>query len=116
LSTDNGYPSSDDQQKPPSSKADRAKLRELQIAFEFERVQSSLPEPSDIQYELESRFNISTKYFLGTTEMAYALAVSRVDAAIERQKLGLTSDGCVVGEADGMPISWNKNDNSAEWV
>ena len=46
--------------------------------------------------------------------MAYALAVSRVDAAIERQKLGLTSDGCVVGEADGMPISWNKNDNSAE--
>jgi len=82
---------------------DRAKLRELQIAFEFERVQSSLPDPSDVQYELETKFSISTKYFLGIKEMAYALAVSRVDNRLERQRLGLSSDGCVVSE-DGKPV------------
>jgi hypothetical protein len=37
---------------------------------------------------LESRFNVTTKYFLRTREMAYALAVTRVNDAIERMRLG----------------------------
>ena len=91
-----------DSQQSPN---DRAKLRELQIAYEFERVQSlpSWPEPTDIQYELETKFNISTKYFIGIKEMGYALAVARVDNMIERQLLGLSADGCVVDKF-GKPV------------
>jgi hypothetical protein len=37
---------------------------------------------------LESRFIVTTKYFLRTREMAYALAVARVDEAIERMRFG----------------------------
>ena len=43
-----------------------------------------------LRMELETRVQISTRYFLGTKEMAYALAVARVDDAIERQRLGMT--------------------------
>ncbi|KAL9178995.1 hypothetical protein ACHAXT_011968 [Thalassiosira profunda] len=99
----------DDSQSP----GEQAKLRELQIAYEFERVQSSLG-PDDVRVELEATFGISARYFLGTQEMAYALAVARVDEAIERQKNGIAvgDDGCLVGE-DGRPLPRNKNDNSA---
>jgi hypothetical protein len=70
------------------------KLRELQIAYEFERVQSTMTSPEDVRSELESKFGIGTKYFLGTKEMEYALAVARVDYAIERRlRLGLSVDG-----------------------
>eukprot|EP00970_Alexandrium_tamarense_P015194 scaffold4795_cov185-Alexandrium_tamarense.AAC.8 len=93
---------------------DRDKLRQLQIAFEFERVQSSLPSPDAIQAELSARFNIDAKYFLGINEMAYALAVARVDDAIDKQRRrhnGEDVDGCVVGEDSAAPISKNKNVN-----
>jgi len=89
-----------DSQQTPN---EQAKLRELQIAYEYERIQQQLPNPSDIQYELESKFNISTKYFIGIKEMGYALAVARVDNMIERQLLGLEADGCVVDE-NGVPV------------
>ncbi len=76
------------------NKKNNAKLRELQIAYEFERVQSTMSSPEDVRSELESKFGIGTKYFLGTKEMEYALAVARVDYAIERRlRLGLSVDG-----------------------
>eukprot|EP00804_Cyclotella_cryptica_P019604 CCRYP_014348-RA/>CCRYP_014348-RA protein AED:0.25 eAED:0.25 QI:0/-1/0/1/-1/1/1/0/1158 len=94
---------------------DGAKLRDLQIAFEFDRVQSTLSSAADIQTELASKFNIDTKYFLGLKEMAYALAVARVDDAIERQQRrrnGKDDDGCVVRSVEASaPISKNKNVN-----
>ncbi|KAL7486662.1 hypothetical protein ACHAW6_012261 [Cyclotella cf. meneghiniana] len=94
---------------------DGTKLRDLQIAFEFDRVQSTLSSAADIQSELASKFNIDTKYFLGVKEMAYALAVARVDDAIERQQRrrnGKDDDGCVVRSVEaGTPISKNKNAN-----
>jgi hypothetical protein len=93
---------------------DGGKLRELQIAFEFDRVQASLLSPDEIRYELASKFNIDTKYFMGVNEMAYALAVARVDAAIEREmrRRSGKDDGCEVSEeAGGVPISKNRNAN-----
>ncbi|KAL3806237.1 hypothetical protein ACHAXA_008221 [Cyclostephanos tholiformis] len=90
------------------------KLRELQIAYEFERVQAQYPLSSDdndndgsdrnmirLRTELESRFNISTRYFLGIREMAYALAVARVDDAIERMRLGIAVDEECPADYDG---------------
>ena len=61
------------------------RLCELRIAFKFDCVRSSLPDAAGILGELERRFGVSTKYFLGATEMVYALAVSRADDAIERR-------------------------------
>lgn len=93
---------------------DGAKLRELQIAFEFDRVQAALPSPDEIRYELASQFNIDTKYFMGVNEMAYALAVARVDAAIDREKRRRSGkdDGCEVSNGTGgAPISKNRNAN-----
>lgn len=90
------------------------KLRDLQIAFEFDRVQEGLPTPDEIRYELASKFNIDTKYFMGVNEMVYALAVARVDAAIERVKLRRDGkdDLCDVSdELGGKPISKNRNAN-----
>ena len=90
------------------------KLRDLQIAFEFDRVQEGLPTPDEIRHELASKFNIDTKYFMGVNEMVYALAVARVDAAIEREKLRRDGkdDLCEVSdELGGKPISKNRNAN-----
>ena len=73
-------------------------LCELRIAFKFNCVRLSLPESKRIRGEMERMFGVSTKYFLGATEMAYALAVSRVDDAIER-RIGMDNDKlCVVGD------------------
>ena len=96
-----------DEQQSPN---DRAALRELQISYEFERIQQTLPSASDIQYELETKFNISTKYFAGLKEMGYALAVARVDNMIERQLLGLEADGCVI-DKNGNPIPQREGAN-----
>ena len=93
---------------------DGAKLRDLQIAFEFERVQAALSSPEEITYELASKFDIDTKYFMGVNEMAYALAVARVDAAIEREarRRSGKDDGCEVSDqVGGAPISKNRNAN-----
>ncbi|KAL7507462.1 hypothetical protein ACHAXN_005407 [Cyclotella atomus] len=93
---------------------DGAKLRELQIAFEFDRIQAALLSPDQIQQELAAKFNIDTKYFMGVNEMVYALAVARVDAAIERENRRRSGkdDGCEVStEAGGAPISKNRNAN-----
>ena len=96
------------------SSYDGAKLRDLQIAFEFERVQAALSTPEEITYELASKFDIDTKYFMGVNEMAYALAVARVDAAIEREarRRSGKDDGCEVSDqVGGAPISKNRNAN-----
>jgi hypothetical protein len=91
---------------------DPEKQREFRIAYEFEHIQTSLPDPLDILTELESQYSISTKYFSGAKEMAYALAVARVDASIEleRRRKG---QGSVIGESLGNdePISRNRNNN-----
>ena len=112
---DEKNPMSDFVQQIESGPYDGAKLRELQIAFEFERVQASLPTPAEIQQELASKFNIDVKYFMGQNEMAYALAVARVDDAIEKQtrrRSGKDDDGCVVSNNEGGgPISKNRNAN-----
>ena len=93
---------------------DGEKLRELQIAFEFDRVQAARPTPDQIRQELASNFDIDTKYFMGVNEMVYALAVARVDAAIERDRRRRAGedDGCEVSDGrGGAPISKNRNAN-----
>ena len=94
------------------STIDPEKQREFRIAYEFEHIQTSLPDPLDILTELESQYSISTKYFSGAKEMAYALAVARVDASIEAEKRG-QGQGSVIGENLGNdgPISRNRNNN-----
>ena len=91
---------------------DPEKQRELRIAYEFEHIQTSLPDPLEILTELESQYNISTKYFSGAKEMAYALAVARVDASIESERKGQVQ-GSVIGESMGKdePISKNRNNS-----
>ena len=91
---------------------DPDKQREFRIAYEFENIQTSLPDPLDILTELESQYSISTKYFSGAKEMAYALAVARVDASIESERRG-NGQGSVIGENLGNdePISRNRNNN-----
>ena len=98
-----------------SSTNDPEKQRELRIAYEFEQIQTSLPDPLDILTELESQYSISTKYFSGAKEMAYALAVARVDASIESERRGgqLGQGGSVIGDRhNDEPISRNKNSNN----
>ncbi len=91
---------------------DSEKQREFRIAYEFEHIQTSLADPLEILTELESQYSISTKYFSGAKEMAYALAVARVDASIEKEKRG-QGQGSVIGENLGNdePISRNRNSN-----
>ena len=96
----NAHPTSSTSDTPTENEKEQSKLRDLQIAYEFERVQAALPTPADIQHELETKFSISTKYFLGIKEMAYALAVARVDDMLERQKMGLLDEGCIIGDDD----------------
>ena len=93
---------------------DPEKQREFRIEYEFEHIQTSIPDPLDILTELESQYSISTKYFSGGKEMAYALAVARVDASIEseRERRG-QGHGSIIGDSLGNngPISRNRNND-----
>ena len=72
------------------------RLCELRIAFKFDCVRSSLPDAAGILGELERRFGVSTKYFLGATEIAYTLAVNRVDDAIKSRMEIDNDEPCVI--------------------
>lgn len=95
-----------------STTIDPEKQREMRIAYEFEHIQTSVADPLEILTELESQYGISTKYFSGAKEMAYALAVARVDATIESESRG-KGQGSVIGDrSSNEPLSRSRNNNN----